>query len=42
MRWAIGTPLVDATHWLFILGVMRYEKEVTLHFLFFWVMLGWD
>ncbi len=42
MRWAVGTPFAGTEYWVFIVGVMRYEKEVTLHFGFFWVMLGWD
>ncbi len=42
MRWAIGTPFLDSTHWLAIVGMMRYNTEITFHFGIFWVMVSWE
>ncbi len=41
MRWAIGTPFVDGTHWLAMVGIMRSDNELSFHLGFFWVLLSW-
>ena len=42
MTWSIGTPFVDGTKWLAIVGLMRYDNSFTLHLGVFWVGLAWD
>ncbi len=42
MTWSIGTPVVDGQHWLMIVGLMRYDKQWTLHLGLFWVGLAWE
>ena len=38
----IASAWADPTHWSFILGVYRYEDEVTFCFGFFSVVVGWN
>jgi hypothetical protein len=42
MTWSVGTPFVDGTKWMCLIGIMRYEASVTIHFGIFWIGLAWD